>query len=65
MASDLLYCLGRECGGNFRYLENGVKDCSNCLIPHRRDSYGYITARFTKIVKAMQERERAAAKDGE
>lgn len=28
-----LYTLGSKCGGNFRYLENGVKDCSDCLLP--------------------------------
>ena len=26
-----LYMLGRKCGGNFTYLESGVKDCSECL----------------------------------
>ena len=34
-----LYTLGSKCGGNFRYLENGVKDCSDCLLPHGRGSY--------------------------
>lgn len=29
-----LYLLGTDCGGNFRILDNGVKDCSDCLIPH-------------------------------
>ncbi|MDY3619049.1 cysteine-rich small domain-containing protein [Agathobaculum sp.] len=52
-----LYTLGRECGGNFRYLENGIKDCSNCLLPHRRESYGYITKRFGDIAAAMQRQE--------
>ena len=37
-----LYCLGERCGGNFHYTESGVKDCSGCLVPHRRDSYGHI-----------------------
>ena len=34
----LCYCprynLGTECGGHFVILDNGVKDCSNCTIPH-------------------------------
>lgn len=34
----LCYCpwyeLGINCGGDFVILENGVKDCSNCNIPH-------------------------------
>ncbi len=25
-----LFALGKKCKGNFRYTENGVKDCSNC-----------------------------------
>ena len=38
-----LYALGEDCPGNYIYLENGVKDCSQCLIPHEKDNYGYIT----------------------
>ena len=34
-----LYVLGDQCGGNFRYTEDGIKDCSNCLRPHRRENY--------------------------
>ncbi len=48
-----LYALGRSCGGNFTFTANGVKDCSNCLLPHRKESYGYITAKFQEIVKAI------------
>ena len=28
-----------DCGGDFRILPNGVKDCSNCTIPHGKDGY--------------------------
>ena len=52
-----LYMLGRECGGNFTYLDNGVKDCSGCLLPHRRENYGYIAASFQKIAEEMAKRE--------
>lgn len=31
-----------ECNGNFKILDNGVKDCSECLIPHKEDNYDYI-----------------------
>ena len=55
-----LYALGRDCGGNFRYLDNGVKDCSACTVPHGRKSYSHIVSKFGDIVKAMQERELAA-----
>ena len=51
-----LYLLGEECGGNFRWLENGVKDCSDCLFPHRRDNYDVISARWQEIAAAMPHR---------
>ena len=53
-----LYMLGRKCGGNFTYLESGVKDCSKCLVPHRRENYGFIAASFQKIAGEMAEREK-------
>lgn len=31
-----------DCGGKFVYLENGCKDCSTCLLPHRKENYGQI-----------------------
>lgn len=51
-----LYLLGEECGGNFRWLENGVKDCSDCLFPHRRENYDVISARWQEIAAAMPRR---------
>ncbi|HIT78978.1 MAG TPA: cysteine-rich small domain-containing protein [Candidatus Faecivivens stercorigallinarum] len=51
-----LYLLGEECGGNFRWLENGVKDCSDCLFPHRRENYDVISARWQEIAAAMPHR---------
>ena len=50
-----LYILGRECGGEFMYLKNGVKDCSSCLIPHERDRYGDIVGKLKVIVDNMKE----------
>jgi len=49
-----LYLLGDECGGDFKYLSNGVKDCCSCTLPHDRDNYGYITGRFQDIMKKMK-----------
>lgn len=43
-----LYALGRRCGGSFRYA-GGVKDCSACAFPHRRESYARIVGRFDEI----------------
>lgn len=50
-----LYALGEHCGGNFRYTETGIKDCSHCTLPHQRDNYGYITAKFQDITQRMAE----------
>ncbi|MCQ4636011.1 cysteine-rich small domain-containing protein [Anaerovorax odorimutans] len=46
-----LYALGDECGGNFNYTENGIKDCSDCTIPHSPGGYEYIMKNFSKIVE--------------
>ena len=52
-----LYALGKECGGNFVLLENGVKDCSGCTIPHRKENYGWITEHFQQILRLIQQKE--------
>ena len=46
-----LYALGEKCGGNFKYLESGIKDCSNCLVPHSQNGYNYITSKYYEIMK--------------
>lgn len=45
-----LYTLGDNCGGNFTYTENGIKDCSGCLIPHHRDNYDRIMDKMDQII---------------
>jgi len=52
-----LYMLGRECGGNFEYLQNGAKDCTNCTLPHERGNYSVIVDRFGEIQEKMKEGE--------
>ena len=46
-----LYALGERCGGNFTYTEKGIKDCTNCLIPHDPDNYDLIISRFSEIAE--------------
>ena len=46
-----LYALGDKCGGSFQYLSNGIKDCSNCLKPHRRENYGKIMEKMTMVLE--------------
>ncbi|EML6501812.1 cysteine-rich small domain-containing protein [Clostridioides difficile] len=46
-----LYALGENCGGNFKYTDKGIKDCSNCMLPHKKDNYNYIMGKFQDLVK--------------
>ncbi len=46
-----LYALGSKCGGNFKYTEKGIKDCSDCKLPHKRKNYGYIMSKYEEIME--------------
>ena len=46
-----LYALGDRCGGSFTYTQNGIKDCSNCLRPHRKENYDDICARLADVME--------------
>ena len=46
-----LYVLGDKCGGNFTYLDNGIKDCSNCLLPHCRENYDRIMEKIGAVME--------------
>ncbi len=55
-----LYALGEGCGGNFTYLENGIKDCSGCMRPHRRENHGSIVEQMGAVCDmAKKNRENA------
>lgn len=43
-----------DCKGNYKILKNGVKDCSNCLIPHQDSGYDYIV----EMIKENNEKRR-------
>jgi len=49
-----LYVLGENCGGNFRYTENGNKDCSECTLPHKRENYDNVIKRYAEIKERMK-----------
>ena len=51
-----LYALGETCGGNFTYTKDGIKDCSDCLIPHRQDGYQYVIDRFPQIAQLAKQK---------
>ena len=44
-----LYALGDKCGGNFKYTEEGEKDCSDCFVPHSKNGYTYIISKFKEV----------------
>ncbi len=46
-----LFALGEDCGGNFTYTQQGVKDCSRCLLPHRRENYDRICDKMSKVIE--------------
>ena len=45
-----LYALGVNCGGNFTYTQQGIKDCSNCTRPHQKNSYESIMKQMDKVI---------------
>lgn len=46
-----LYMLKDDCGGNFVYLENGIKDCSNCTLPHIKDvGYQHVMSKMDLVL---------------
>lgn len=49
-----LYALGDRCGGNFSYTKEGIKDCSACLIPHRRENYDRICEKMKYVIEMVK-----------
>ncbi|WP_439185702.1 cysteine-rich small domain-containing protein [Carboxylicivirga taeanensis] len=45
-----LYMLKDKCGGNFKYT-NGVKDCSDCLLPHTKGAYQHVMSKMGEVIK--------------
>lgn len=52
-----LYALGKECGGNFTYTQNGIKDCSACLVPHKRENYSHMCRKLGQVIQMVREKE--------
>ena len=46
-----LYMLGDQCGGKFTYTAKGIKNCTDCVIPHAPKAAEYIYKRFADIAK--------------
>lgn len=45
-----LYALGDRCGGSFTYTPEGIKDCTSCLRPHRRENYEAICRKTCDVI---------------
>lgn len=58
-----LYMLQEKCGGNFKIVK-GVKDCSNCLIPHNPNGYEYVNKKLGEYIseKAIERLENEESK---
>lgn len=37
-----------DCGGKYAILDNGIKDCSKCLVPHGKKSLEIMQAKIKK-----------------
>ncbi|HQF50540.1 MAG: cysteine-rich small domain-containing protein [Paludibacteraceae bacterium] len=50
-----LYMLGEDCGGIFKYLSNGIKDCSDCLLPHTKEKgYEFIQEKMNVVINKVK-----------
>ena len=49
-----LYALGRKCGGDCHYHEEGIKDCGDCVFPHRKENYDRVLARYGDIMAVVK-----------
>ena len=51
-----LYCIGENCGGSYRYTDKGIKDCSGCLRPHRRENYEAISTMMKDVLELVKKK---------
>lgn len=58
-----LYALGDQCGGSFTYTPSGIKDCSKCLRPHRRENYGDICRHMSAVLELARKKDAPKASE--
>lgn len=46
-----LYALKEDCGGDFTYTQQGIKNCSACIKPHTLEGYDHIYKHIQKIIE--------------
>lgn len=42
-----------DCGGEYIILDNGIKDCSNCMLPHGPAGYDIIIRKLIEANKGV------------
>lgn len=45
-----LYLLKEKCGGQFRYTESGIKDCSQCTVTHDAGGYDHVMSKMKLLM---------------
>jgi Zn-finger protein len=43
--------LGDKCGGNFSYTKNGIKNCSECTLPHTKGGYEHVMSKMSLVME--------------
>ena len=59
-----LYALGEACGGCFAYTREGIKNCSACTFPHKRENYDAVLARFPEMAELARRHGQTDIPDG-
>ncbi|MGL4946195.1 MAG: cysteine-rich small domain-containing protein [Cetobacterium sp.] len=50
-----LYMLGNECGGKYKHTTGGIKDCSDCILPHIKDiGYEHIQKKMMTVLEIVR-----------
>lgn len=50
-----LYMLGNECGGKYKHTAGGIKDCSDCILPHIKDiGYEHIQKKMMTVLEIVR-----------
>nr|WP_320025922.1 cysteine-rich small domain-containing protein [uncultured Acetobacterium sp.] len=49
-----LYALGKNCGGNFTYTDKGIKNCSDCSYPHRKENFDGVLEKLVKLIEQLK-----------
>lgn len=51
-----LYMMEDKCGGNFIYLDSGIKSCQNCTKPHDANGYDYIQEKMAMVIEKVKKK---------